>query len=465
MKNYILKILLLICVLNLTYSCSSDDASIIDGLPDAVVNDDPNDAPPRGLNETWNGHSKELYRQYFDNSVAVYYDDAVERPLEWPYQFLSNSWDYVTQTYGGYDDVNLLYAIFHAEGDEPFSASKFDEETSNRNIIDISLDGLEMSASNMDLLIQEMSNIVENSAFGVANSPASDLWGDKFAEIMLYDVYKTLEMEAEAQRIYDAALESSANYPTVDTYWFRDWFYPIYENYGGSTALNNFFRIASNTFPLDGNSYVRSMNMGEFVHFFSGATGEDLQPLAKEAFGWSEEWQEELIQARTSFPNLNYPFEPTSELIDFTTEAILTVSKDNGEGPEGAEGSLKLIDNDINTKFLVGGFSADFTLWLQQEFPEPQIVNKYTLTSGGDAPERDPTHWEFQASNDGVTWEVLDTRTDESFSERNQTREFSVENEEAYQYYRLFITENGGSDAVQISEWRLLNFEILGSQT
>src|SRR5690606_2246808 len=104
-------------------------------------------------------------------------------------------------------------------------------------------------------------------------------------------------------------------------------------------------------YPIDGTAYAGEMNIGQMVHFFSGATGEDLQPLAEQAFGWNDEWAFQLLQAQAQFPNLNYPFEPASQIVDLTVDATLTVSKDNDGGPEAGEGSLKLIDNDISTKF------------------------------------------------------------------------------------------------------------------
>lgn len=138
---------------------------------------------------------------------------------------------------------------------------------------------------------------------------------------------------------------------------------------------------------------------------------------------------------------------------DFTAQAVLTVNHDNPTGPDGAEGSLKLIDGDINTKFLVS-FSSD--LWFQQELSQPEVVNMYTITSGNDAPDRDLKDWEFAGSNDGTNWEVLDTRSGEVWNGRNETREFEINNSNAYKFYRITMFSNNGSDGTQVSEWRLL---------
>ena len=139
---------------------------------------------------------------------------------------------------------------------------------------------------------------------------------------------------------------------------------------------------------------------------------------------------------------------------DFTTNATLTVSRENTGGADGAEGSSKLIDDNVDTKFLVGGFPEAF--WMQQSFDDGVIVNQYTFTSGNDAAERDPVDWTLSASNDETTWNVLDTRSEQSFPNRKQTVDFRMDNDQAYRYYRIEITKNNGSDAIQLSEWRLL---------
>ncbi|WP_335965036.1 discoidin domain-containing protein [Galbibacter sp. PAP.153] len=464
MKNILYKTgFVVVFITAMLVSCNQDDAFSLDGYPDSVINDDPPGAPPRGITENWNDHSAELNRKYFDSYIAIYYGDEVDREMTWPYAYLSDSWQHILSKYGQFGNESArLYAAIHQDLDsDPYFSTYFNEETSFRSLIDFSVEGIEMSPTNLDVPTSLLSEIVENSSYETLGSPAHAVWQDKFSEIFRYDMYTSLELTDDASRIYDTSINSASTFPSPDTYWFRDWFYPLYETYNGTVVFNNFFKVLSQYYKKSGEAYDGDMNMGEFVHFFSGATGDDLQPMAENAFGWTDEWEQELLQARTDYPNLNYPFDPTSKLVDLTTDATLTVSKDNGDGPDGGEGSLKLVDNDIYTKFLVGGLPSDFELWLQQELSSQQVVNRYTLTSGNDAPERDPIDWELQASNDGSTWTTLDTRSGESFSNRNQTREFVVENEDSYLYYRLFITKNGGSDAVQISEWRLLSLEMI----
>lgn len=141
---------------------------------------------------------------------------------------------------------------------------------------------------------------------------------------------------------------------------------------------------------------------------------------------------------------------------DITSKATLSVSKDNDNGPGGGEGSLKLVDGDNNSKFLTGGFPQTF--WVQLTFPTPQIVGAYEITSGNDAEDRDMKDWNLVGSNDGTTWTTLDTRTGESFSGRNMTKRYEFANTTAYTQYRINVIANNGSNLIQVSEWRLINF-------
>ena len=459
MKNYTSKILILILISGLTYSCIPEDSSAIDGLPDSVVNNDPPGAPPRGFTEDYKDHNQAVLRQYFDDFTGVYYDSIVDRSITWPFAFFSNTWDVVTDTYGNFLGENRLYVVGHGDAGEGLFTTTFDKDKS-KSLIDFTITADSTGAA-LDAPIALVADLVQNSADGAHKSPAMAVWQDKFTQIFTYDLYTKLGMEADSTRVSMKYMQDVADFPNPDTHWFRDWFLPIYKNYNGSVALSNFFKVLSENFPIDGSDYARDMNLGEMVHFFSGATGEDLEPLAESAFDWTDQAKGQLLQARAEFPNLNYPFEPASVVVDLTDEATLTVSKDNDGGADAGEGSLKLIDGDINTKFLTGGFPMD-VFWMQQNFTEAKVVNKYTLTSGNDAPDRDMKSWTLSGSNDGVNFTLLDTRVDQSWNdERNKTREFNFDNETAYQYYRLDVQANNGSSLIQVSEWRLLNLSLI----
>ncbi len=141
---------------------------------------------------------------------------------------------------------------------------------------------------------------------------------------------------------------------------------------------------------------------------------------------------------------------------DITSKASLTVSWDNPGGADAGEGSKKLVDNNNNSKFLIAGFTPGF--WMQLQFPTPEKIGAYTVTSGNDAPDRDAIDWQLVGSNDGNTWTVLDERNGQVFPNRNQVIRFEFDNNTAYKYYRWIINANGGSNLLQISEWRLITY-------
>lgn len=127
--------------------------------------------------------------------------------------------------------------------------------------------------------------------------------------------------------------------------------------------------------------------------------------------------------------------------------AEATASGENG--PD--EGIAQLVDRDKNTKWLT--FEA--TGWVELKLAEPAVITHYTMTSANDFAGRDPQDWTLQASTDGQSWTDLDTQTGQDFPERFQAREFQLDNDKAYQYFRLDITKNSGDDSIQLAEFSL----------
>ena len=70
-------------------------------------------------------------------------------------------------------------------------------------------------------------------------------------------------------------------------------------------------------------------------------------------------------------------------------------------------------------------------------------------------PERDPKSWHFLGSQDGVSWDILDARTNESFRIRMALNAYNINNATAYRFYRLDITANNGAPGVAVAEFGL----------
>jgi len=141
---------------------------------------------------------------------------------------------------------------------------------------------------------------------------------------------------------------------------------------------------------------------------------------------------------------------------DVTTQGAISVSHENNGGSSANEGSPKLVDNNTATKYLTQNYTSG--MWFQLTFPTAKTLGAYTFTSGNDADTRDPKTWRLEASNNGTDWTVLDTRTDQLFAARTQTRRFEFDNTNAYTRYRIVLVANNGATIFQMSEWRMIEF-------
>lgn len=139
-------------------------------------------------------------------------------------------------------------------------------------------------------------------------------------------------------------------------------------------------------------------------------------------------------------------------LLDITDDAFLIVSKDNPDGPNGAEGSAKLVDGDTTTKFLVKDFKS---VNIDFRFDSAKLVASYQFTTGNDFDGRDPLDWKFYGSNDGLEWTELDSRVGMQFRKRRTNYRFYFKNDQLYTHYRWSVTKVYGADMFQASELRL----------
>ena len=142
----------------------------------------------------------------------------------------------------------------------------------------------------------------------------------------------------------------------------------------------------------------------------------------------------------------------------------------DGYGATG-ESFYYLFDNNTGSKWCQGdwgeGDKAENALWwVVFKTSSPIAVSGYTFTTANDANGRDPKSWTLYGSNsesqpgkDDGSWEVIDSKTDQSFTtERFTDQHFDVDNSTgtAYKYFKLEITSvRGGGNMTQISEFKL----------
>lgn len=125
------------------------------------------------------------------------------------------------------------------------------------------------------------------------------------------------------------------------------------------------------------------------------------------------------------------------------------------DSPNG-EDVAKAFDGNNKTKY----YTPHGTAWIQFRFANGNqfAINRYRITSANDnKTSRDPKNWTVQGSNNGTSWTTLDTRTNQDFELRFQTKEFAFNNTTGYEYIRFNITSNGGS-ALQVSEIQLFDY-------
>lgn len=98
---------------------------------------------------------------------------------------------------------------------------------------------------------------------------------------------------------------------------------------------------------------------------------------------------------------------------------------------------------------------------IDYDFRVATIVDMYRLTAG-DNKDRGPASWEIFGSNDDAAfdsgkndlsaWKRLDTRFDETWSAKFETRNFSFANSTPYRYYRIRFTK---SNNTFLTFWKL----------
>ncbi|MCO7175336.1 GH92 family glycosyl hydrolase [Sporolactobacillus kofuensis] len=120
----------------------------------------------------------------------------------------------------------------------------------------------------------------------------------------------------------------------------------------------------------------------------------------------------------------------------------------------------RLTDNNSVT---AAKFHSDHPSVTLQFDSENRRVEMYTLTSSNKSKTSDPKDWTLWGSDDGMNWDLIDRRTDQSFKWRAMTRAFSIKNPQAYGYYKLTVTKKSNEDPLAISEWQLLGYSGIRS--
>jgi hypothetical protein len=101
--------------------------------------------------------------------------------------------------------------------------------------------------------------------------------------------------------------------------------------------------------------------------------------------------------------------------------------------------------------------------WVGYDLVTDATIRRYRLTSWTGSTDLDPMDWSFQGSPDGSAWTTLDTRSNESFGARGETREYRVSTPGPWRYYRVLVTNNlssGSSTGAALAEFRLSTIDV-----
>ena len=127
-----------------------------------------------------------------------------------------------------------------------------------------------------------------------------------FPLIYKYDLYLALGLNSVAASALTEfkAIKNARPYP--DTYWFKNWFYPVWRDHGHAQVFANYETLLQRHFLVGADRWTPDMSYGQYFHFMSGAAGVDLVPLARTAFHWDAEFDDELAAAKVDFPDIEY---------------------------------------------------------------------------------------------------------------------------------------------------------------
>ena len=129
------------------------------------------------------------------------------------------------------------------------------------------------------------------------------------------------------------------------------------------------------------------------------------------------------------------------------------------------ESKRMLFDMQASTKFLTGsGASKSSPVTVSFAFDGAYAASVYSMTSANDETSRDPKSWTLYGSVDGGEYNVIDSRSNQSFSSRGQTVTYQIAEPTEYQYYRLEITENHGAGMTQLADIRLATGEDIEAE-
>ena len=403
-------------------------------------------------------HTGNLELVYSNEHIGIYLNPADNilrdgKTIEWCYQPFTDMWRVVKETYPTLSDPKL-YIVLHYDASGGGLGRLYhyrDEQQLYRNIVHVTLDGdwtaESTSGFKYDVLSHEIAHIIEGCASTRKYSVFFGVWMDsKWAEIFQYDIFKKMNPTRAASWHAKYMNADPDNFPSSNSYWYSKFFYPAYEKYGEGQLYVRFFELLGLHYRQQNMELNESGTLGELIHFLSAAANADLQYLAKDAFGWNDKWEMELMNAR-----VNYPFDyPIENRIEKTTINILrnggilntTPALDNTEllNDGNLTNSLIITEDKVNIHYVS---------------PEAASIFSYTIKGNRGASSRLKGPWILYGANDDNEWEIIHNQPASAtslFISQDGVYAYNHTLEEQSSYYTQFKLEIENIDNCGIIE-------------
>jgi hypothetical protein len=257
--------------------------------------------------EHWDEHDQVLTRVHYDDCIAVYFDaDTGMAAKDWLVPFLNKAWTYSLATYGQMGSERIYVVVHQGKYYGGHSSTFVEASHDNHAVIDMGLD--EWVPGDYDLPAHLLAFLVDtqgaHTKFGAPMGGDYDNAG--FPLIYKYDLYLALGLDAVAADAFTDFNAIKNGNPYANTFWFRDWFYPVWRDHGHAKLFANYETLLEKHFPVGADHWMPEMNYGQYFHFMSGAAGVDLVPAARQAFVWHPDFDDEVAAAKVDFPDIKY---------------------------------------------------------------------------------------------------------------------------------------------------------------
>lgn len=263
--------------------------------------------PAVSWKEHWFEHSEALTRVYYDDCIALYFDpDVPAAAKDWLVPFLDKSWSYSLSAYGKLGTERIYVVVHQGRYSGGHSATYGEASHDNHATIDMGSDS--WTQPQYDLPAHLLGFLVDTEgAHTKFGAPKAAHYGNEgFPLIYKYDLYQALGLTTVASQALSDFNGISSSQPYPNTFWFRDWFYPVWKDHGGAQVFASYQNLLQKYYPTDADKWMPTMNYGQYFHFMSGAAGVDLVPLARKAFQWHPDFDDEVAAAKADFPNIKY---------------------------------------------------------------------------------------------------------------------------------------------------------------